>query len=159
MLLADAGVPCQIFVRSLHVVQERFVAASRARLPKAGASPEAIIRQHAAVLGLASLILAFPYELPAWLPDVIEAIALRVNDPAPIQVRRPPRVAGVGPFLVDADALCAFDVVTALQNTVKKTLAEFRRTHQDTWHLDKLAFTDDQLSMLTDLLVSPGYYA
>jgi len=42
---------------------------------------------------------------------------------------------------------------------VKKTLAEFRRTHQDTWHLDKLAFTDDQLSMLTDLLVSPGYYA
>lgn len=43
--------------------------------------------------------------------------------------------------------------------TVKKTLSNFRRTHHDNWHDHKQMFTDDQLVILTDLLVSPTYYA
>ena len=46
-----------------------------------------------------------------------------------------------------------------LQMTVKKTLSNFRRTHHDNWHDHKQMFTDDQLVILTDLLVSPTYYA
>jgi len=43
--------------------------------------------------------------------------------------------------------------------TVKKTLATFKRTHTDSWHDHLLKFTDDQLAVLTELLVSPNYYA
>ena len=43
--------------------------------------------------------------------------------------------------------------------TVKKTLSEFRRTHHDNWQQHRQRFTDDQLLVLTNLLVSPCYYA
>ena len=46
-----------------------------------------------------------------------------------------------------------------LQVSVKKTLQEFKRTHQDNWAEHKLKFSEDQLAVLTDLLVSPNYYA
>lgn len=46
-----------------------------------------------------------------------------------------------------------------MQMTVKKTLSNFRRTHHDNWQEHKQQFTDDQLLVLTDLLVSPCYYA
>ena len=50
-------------------------------------------------------------------------------------------------------------VSTVVQLTVKKTLATFKRTHLDSWHDHKQKFTDDQLLVLTELLVSPNYYA
>ena len=63
--------------------------------------------------------------------------------------------------------------------TVKRVFQDFKRTHQvrppphphppltpphppspqDNWAEHKLAFTEDQLAQLTDLLVSPSYYA
>lgn len=46
-----------------------------------------------------------------------------------------------------------------LQATIKKTLQDFKRTHQDNWQDHKLKFSDDQLAVLTDILVSPSYYA
>lgn len=88
-----------------------------------------LIKRHAGVLGLSSLVQAFPYEIPKWLPEVLCSIALCINNPSPIHA------------------------------TVKKTCADFKRTHQDSWHEDIQKFTDDQLSILTDLLISPSYYA
>lgn len=38
-------------------------------------------------------------------------------------------------------------------------MSNFRRTHYDNWQSDKAKFTDDQLCILADLLVSPSYYA
>lgn len=46
-----------------------------------------------------------------------------------------------------------------LQATVRKTMSEFRRTHHDSWSEHKQKFSDDQLAILADLLVSPSYYA
>ena len=43
--------------------------------------------------------------------------------------------------------------------TLKKSLQSFKRTHQDNWSEHKEAFTEDQLIDLTNLLVSPSYYA
>ncbi|ORX46182.1 hypothetical protein BCR36DRAFT_332117 [Piromyces finnis] len=88
-----------------------------------------LIKRHAGVLGLSSLVQAFPYEIPKWLPEVLCSIALCINNPSPIHP------------------------------TVKKTYADFKRTHQDTWHEDIQKFNDEQLSILTDLLISPSYYA
>ncbi|OZJ03795.1 hypothetical protein BZG36_03001 [Bifiguratus adelaidae] len=89
----------------------------------------AVLRRHAGVLGLSCLVDAFPYEVPSWMPEILVFLAGCVSDPAPIQA------------------------------TVKKTFADFRRTHHDTWHEDMLQFTEDQLSLLSDMLISPSYYA
>ena len=52
-----------------------------------------------------------------------------------------------------------WNLLNLLQVIVKQTLQDFKRTHQDNWQEHKQKFTDDQLTVLTDLLVSPSYYA
>lgn len=42
---------------------------------------------------------------------------------------------------------------------MKLCLAEFRRTHQDSWHEHREQFTEDQLSILSDVFISHNYYA
>lgn len=90
---------------------------------------EALIKRHAGVLGLSAFVEAYPYDVPEFMPQILMDLSNHVNDPQPIQM------------------------------TVKKTLSNFRRTHHDNWHDHKQMFTDDQLVILTDLLVSPTYYA
>ncbi|CAF1485880.1 unnamed protein product, partial [Rotaria sordida] len=43
--------------------------------------------------------------------------------------------------------------------SIKKALSEFRRTHYDSWHEHREKFTEDQLVILADVLISPSYYA
>ncbi|KAJ3175354.1 hypothetical protein HDU87_006306 [Geranomyces variabilis] len=88
-----------------------------------------VAKKHAAVLGLAALVQAFPYDVPPWMPDVLVALAKCVGDSVPI-----------GP-------------------SVSKTFADFRRTHQDNWQTHLTAFDEDQRELLADLLISPSYYA
>jgi proteasome activator subunit 4 len=67
------------------------------------------LTRHAAVLGLGALIQAFPYTSPppAWLPDVLATLATKAaGDPG---------VVG---------------------KSVKTILADFKKTRQDTWHVD-----------------------
>ncbi|XP_055341641.1 proteasome activator complex subunit 4A-like [Paramacrobiotus metropolitanus] len=95
-------------------------------------SPEylqTLIRRHAGVLGLSACIAAHPYDVPAFVPNVLMALGEHINDPLPIS------------------------------QTVRATFGEFRRTHHDSWREHKEKFSDDQLAILTDLLVSPNYYA
>ncbi|KAI8894304.1 hypothetical protein BC833DRAFT_605412 [Globomyces pollinis-pini] len=86
-------------------------------------------RRHAAVLGLAALALAFPYEIPDWMPSVLVQLAACHSDPSPINA------------------------------TVRLTFGEFKRTHQDNWDEHKLKFTEQDLYTVSDLLYSPSYYA
>ncbi|XP_061166090.1 proteasome activator complex subunit 4-like [Saccostrea echinata] len=90
---------------------------------------EALIKRRAGVLGLSALVEAYPYNVPEFMPQILMDLSIHVNDPQPIQM------------------------------TVKKTLSNFRRTHHDNWHDHKQMFTDGQLVILTDILVSPTYYA
>ncbi|XP_068688324.1 proteasome activator complex subunit 4-like isoform X1 [Montipora foliosa] len=89
----------------------------------------ALIHRHAGVLGLASCVQAFPYDVPTWMPQILLDLGDHLHDPHPIQA------------------------------TVKKVMSDFRRTHHDNWQEHKQKFTEDQLLVLTDLLVSPCYYA
>ena len=70
--------------------------------------PNIVIR-HAAVLGLGALIQAFPYTSPPppWLPDVLATLALKASGD--------PGIVG---------------------KSVKSILADFKKTRQDTWHVD-----------------------
>lgn len=85
--------------------------------------------RHGVVLALASSILSVPYDLPSWLPDTITLLARFIGEPSPIR------------------------------STVMKTIAEFRRTHADTWAIQKDSFTEDQLEVLADSSSSLSYFS
>ncbi|KAG7506391.1 proteasome activator complex subunit 4B-like [Solea senegalensis] len=112
-------------------LQTQLQTLSQTRLPKARGELASIdlVRRHAGVLGLSACILSSPYDVPDWMPQILMDLSDHLNDPQPIEI------------------------------TVKKTLSEFRRTHHDNWQEHRQSFTDDQLLVLTDLLVSPCYYA
>ncbi|XP_063300040.1 proteasome activator complex subunit 4 [Pelobates fuscus] len=120
-------------------MQTHFEELCKTRLPKkrkrdSGMAVDTIpsadlVKRHAGVLGLSACILSSPYDVPQWMPQLLMDLSAHLNDPQPIEM------------------------------TVKKTLSNFRRTHLDNWQEHKQQFTDDQLLLLTDLLVSPCYYA
>lgn len=97
--------------------------------PLESLTPQQVLELHGGVLGLCAYVSAFPYEVPDSLPGVLLTLSEHLNDPHPIPA------------------------------TIKKTLSNFRRTHHDNWRQHKQKFTDDQTAVLTDLLVSPSYYA
>lgn len=89
-----------------------------------------LLRAHTAVLGASSLVLAWAYEVPSWLPSLLVA------------------------------SLTKFSTSRApVSTTVKEMLAQFRKTHQDTWAEDQKKFTSEQLQDLNDYWVGSSYYA
>lgn len=92
-------------------------------------SSENIVKRHGGVLGLCAIVLSSPYEIPMHVPEALMLLCEHSHDP---------------------------DVI---QKSIKKTLSEFRRTHHDSWHEHREKFTEDQLVILADVLISPSYYA
>jgi len=88
-----------------------------------------VLTRHSGILALCSFATAFPHDVPDFVPDLLVYLGGHLHDKQPIPA------------------------------TVKKSLQSFKRTHQDNWIEHKLKFTDDQLAELTNLLVSPSYYA
>ncbi|XP_012728979.2 proteasome activator complex subunit 4B isoform X3 [Fundulus heteroclitus] len=121
---------CQFFPLDSSL-QTQLQTLSQTPLPKARGELAStdLVRRHAGVLGLSACILSSPYDVPQWMPQILMDLSDHLNDPQPIEM------------------------------TVKKTLSEFRRTHHDNWQEHRQCFTDDQLLVLTNLLVSPCYYA
>jgi hypothetical protein len=72
---------------------------------------------------------SYRYTVPTYVPELLCSLARCLHDPHPIPV------------------------------TVKRVVMEFKRTHHDNWAVHKAAFTEDQLTELAELLVSPHYYA
>uniref|UniRef100_A0A158P870 Proteasome activator complex subunit 4 n=1 Tax=Angiostrongylus cantonensis TaxID=6313 RepID=A0A158P870_ANGCA len=87
-----------------------------------------LLERHGGVLGLSAVVLAAPYTVPSYLPDVLMRLCRFASDKQPIR------------------------------DTVKKTLSEFKRTHQDSWREHESQFNEDQLCALRNLFVSPNYY-
>ncbi|KAF5728502.1 proteasome activator subunit 4 isoform X2 [Tripterygium wilfordii] len=46
-----------------------------------------------------------------------------------------------------------------IKSTVTKAIAEFRRTHADTWNVQRDSFTEEQLEVLADTSSSSSYFA
>ncbi|OAK96247.1 hypothetical protein IQ06DRAFT_282835 [Phaeosphaeriaceae sp. SRC1lsM3a] len=84
-----------------------------------------VLTRHSAVLGLGALIQAFPYQSPPppWLPEILATLA---------------RKAASDPGVVG--------------KSVKTVLADFKKTRQDTWHVDVKAFEQEQLEDLEGVL-------
>jgi len=90
---------------------------------------ESLRKLHSAILGLCALIESFPYSVEPWMPSLTEVLARHATDPPPIST------------------------------TIRHCASEFKKTHQDTWHKDQLAFDEDQLQSLSTMLVGTSYYA
>lgn len=84
---------------------------------------------HGAVLALVACVLSVPYDMPSWLPGHVTLLARFVSEPSPVR------------------------------STVTKAIAEFRRTHADTWNFQKSQFTEEQLEVLADTSSSSSYFA
>ncbi|KAF2153913.1 hypothetical protein K461DRAFT_223684 [Myriangium duriaei CBS 260.36] len=84
-----------------------------------------VLTRHAAVLGLGALVQAFPYSSPPpeWLPEVLSTLAGK---------------AAADPGTVG--------------KSVKSVLSDFKKTRQDTWHVDVKAFKPEQLEDLEGVL-------
>ncbi|KAF6141358.1 hypothetical protein GIB67_008535 [Kingdonia uniflora] len=92
-------------------------------------SGQSIPSIHGAVLALAASVLSVPYDMPSWLPEHVTLLARFISEPLPIR------------------------------STVMKAVSEFRRTHADTWNIQKDSFTEDQLEVLADTSSSASYFA
>ncbi|CAI5473328.1 unnamed protein product, partial [Closterium sp. Yama58-4] len=86
------------------------------------------VKMHGSALGLAAAVRSAPYDVPLWLPDVLLSLASLAGEPAP-----------VGP-------------------AVGKALGDFKRTHADSWHIHKEAFSSEQLEVINDLSSTVGYF-
>lgn len=89
----------------------------------------ALVVQHGAVLGLGALLLSSPYAVPPWMPPVLLALTQCIDDMPPVST------------------------------TARKLFADFWRTHRDEWAAQREAFTTDELEQVSELLISPSYYA
>lgn len=94
-----------------------------------------IILRHAAVLGLGALVQAFPYASPPprWMPDVLTTLSTKAaNDPG---------VVG---------------------SSVKSIISDFKKTRQDTWHIDAKVWSEPFFAFLKCLCLtihdSIGFY-
>jgi proteasome activator subunit 4 len=90
---------------------------------------ETLIRRHGAVLGLSSVITAFPYEIPEWMPSTLALLANKASGDRGM-----------------------------ISLSVKKTLGDFKKTHQDTWIMDQKLFNEDELEALEGVF-SSNYFA
>lgn len=113
----------------LHVIKETQPPRRRVGVRRQPMVSDVIRKRHGAALGLSALVRSNPYSVPSWMPAILVALSNCVNDPPPIST------------------------------TVKSLFADFMRTHRDEWQDHKQAFTDHELEIVLDLLVSPSYYA
>ncbi|KAG4920653.1 hypothetical protein JHK84_049501 [Glycine max] len=99
------------------------------RKSRNASSGSSIASVHGAVLALVASVLSAPYDMPSWLPDHVTLLARFSGEPSPVK------------------------------STVTKAVAEFRRTHADTWNVQKEFFTEEQLEILADTSSSSSYFA
>lgn len=85
--------------------------------------------RHCGVLGLSAFILSNPYSVPEYVPPIFEIMYDHLHDPQPIP------------------------------STIRKTIADFKRTHHDGWEKFQLTFNESQLAVLSELTVPPAYYS
>ncbi|CAI5451722.1 unnamed protein product [Caenorhabditis angaria] len=128
---------CQIEVRERAaealstLLQSKFFETTQELVQKfdTAATSDNAIESHGGVLGLSAIVLASPYSVPRFLPDVLMRICR---------------------FATHRNA--------TIRDAVKRALSEFKRTHQDSWREHEQQFNEDQLIVLRNLLISPNYY-
>lgn len=88
--------------------------------------------QQTCVRLLSAVVLAYPYEVPPYVPKALAVLSRLLNS----------------------------TISSTLQEVIRKTVSDFKRTHTDEWETNhRQRFTEEQLDALNDVLSSPHYYA
>ena len=74
------------------------------------------------------LFLPLLYSIPDFVPDILMTLSGHLHDPQPVPA------------------------------TIKEVVQDFKRTHHDDWEDHGKKFTQDQLDVLDELLVSESYF-
>ncbi|RLV92972.1 Proteasome activator BLM10 [Spathaspora sp. JA1] len=84
-----------------------------------------VINLHGATLGLGALVHAFAFNSPPpkWVPDILTTLANKCTG-----------IPGI------------------VGKTAKETLSRFKKTRQDSWHIDSMVFNEDQIQDLEGVL-------
>ena len=72
--------------------------------------------------------LSYLHSIPDFVPNILTILSGHLHDPLPIP------------------------------KTIKETVQDFKRTHHDDWEEHKGRFSEDQLAVLDELLVSQSYF-
>ncbi|KAG5356294.1 Proteasome activator BLM10 [Yarrowia sp. B02] len=123
-------------VHHLHVTFRELLVKNPAKRVKAVSREDKASRdqlaatRHTAVLGLGTIINAFPYVSPPpdWAPEILVTLATKAGSDSEFVGR-----------------------------SVKEILGDFKKTRQDTWHIDSKKFTEDQLADLEGVLWKPYF--
>jgi len=113
-------------------LKDRFArTAQRTRLPPRGDSnyADALRTLHSAVLGMIAALQAYPYVVEPWMPSLIERLSRHSSDPQPVST------------------------------AIRQFAATFKKTHQDTWHVDQHMFDEEQSQALATMVSGTSYYA
>lgn len=92
-------------------------------------SAQGVDDRHVLVTATTALILAFPYDIPPWMPALLSLLTRFIHDRYPIY------------------------------GTARDLFSDFKRTHGDSWQQDREKFTEHELDAINELLVAPSYYA
>lgn len=84
-----------------------------------------VITLHGATLGLGALVHAFSFQSPPpkWIPDILTILSKKASG-----------------------------IPGAVGRTAKETLGKFKKTRQDTWHVDSKVFNESQMQDLEGVL-------
>ncbi|KAL3672465.1 hypothetical protein V7S43_001763 [Phytophthora oleae] len=93
------------------------------------------VKMMESVLSLSAIVLAFPLEVPDFVPPIFEEL---------------------GQFLYMKRSS---NTISFLEKDVKETLLDFKRTHQDNWLETKTKFSQPQLEVLEDVAIAPSYFS
>ncbi|KAK9818405.1 hypothetical protein WJX72_012161 [[Myrmecia] bisecta] len=98
--------------------------------PAPGPGPNSSLTdKHAVVLGLKAFVLSSPYDVPAWLPDVLMALVRAAAEKPPVKT------------------------------TVRKTLGEFRRTHEEAGLVEaRRLLSPEQWEAIQDVSSPASYF-
>ena len=113
---------------------EYFSAMASAKIPKnkekfPNKVKKAYRKRAAGVLGLSAIVERNPYSVPKFVPDALVLMCRVASDPG------------------------------SANGIIKRSLANFKRSHNDEWEQHKLAFTSAQLDWLQDFFLPNNYYA
>ncbi|UJR08489.1 hypothetical protein I4U23_012756 [Adineta vaga] len=90
-------------------------------------STKDIAERHGGILGLCAIVLSSPYDISSHVPNAVMFLCEHSDDRH------------------------------LIQKSVRQCLSEFRHTHHDLWHEHQQKFTDNQLIILTNTLISHNY--
>ena len=125
---------------------------------------ESLVQLHSGILGLCAYVEAFPYDVPEFVPPILMELSTHLNDPQPVPLTikkclQEFKRTHQDNWQVGRVNLLVHCLSFRNKLNLRHSLPSFFLSNICLPQEHKMKFTDDQLVIMTDLLVSHNYYA